>query len=350
MDANKIDWATYNPWIKNDTLNKKIQEYIAFRDGKIEQDDFSWVIDDGLNSFKNTTIDDSIKYGLPNHSFGDLQAAKLFVCLFNPSTQKGYEKKAGEHQNGEDLSEYVKIEGGNENGEDFDSEIDFKLHVQNPTSVINKELNYLKEQYKLEQYPETGEERKKAYYLYSYFYPFFDSNRPKAFEKIKEIIQKDSIPGYPVANIELIPYRSKHKSDIKLTKNGLEELATAKYSASVVVNRIMLSMCSKDKDEDKPVFIFRSYTEWSRVISKFIEDEEAYITAVIDPDNYKKFKDTWKEYAFIFKNPQSAALHKSNIGKFLPIKNDEYIKINSIFDQMRLNCCNGFTEYSDFYS
>lgn len=317
MSRNEIDWEKFNPWL--DDNENYTEEFIRQVDlYNRNTDSFSWLLEDDVQVLKETY--NSLNYGIPTLVNGDVKNSNVFICLYNPATQVGYktaeDMSPSLHSKEEDLESYIELEVGASKVEciSFEDESNkyeqYYRHIINKKNILSLELAAMKE---LGREPKDDKERKKYYYLYQYFYPLFNENRPAAFKMISKI---EEIPNFNLVNIELVPYRSKNKADIKFKKGKRHyDLKVSKFAASIVVNRILASLL--DESREKPIFIFRSFAEWADTIDRFIADKSnsEYISGVLGPEKYAYFKNDfdWRNYAFIFRNPQSARIAKNNL-------------------------------------
>lgn len=337
MSRDKIEWHKFNPW--RDEKKQYTEEFKDQVDSYNENNNsFSWLLENDDQVLKKTYK--SLEYGIPTLVNGDFKKSDVFICLYNPATQVGYKteknKSSSLHSKEESLARYIELEVGKYKGECIPPKYEgdkygwYYNHIIIKKNILSLELAAMKE---LDSEPIDDKERKIYYYLYQYFYPLFGENRSKAFHYLYEKLGSQEETKFNLVNIELVPYRSKNKADIQFEKGKTHyDLAVSKFAASIVVNRLLASLV--DESRKKPIFIFRSFTEWADTIDRFIADKSnsEYISGVLGPEKYAYFKNDfdWRNYAFVFRNPQSARIAKNNLCRV--VNEQEYNTIKDYFD------------------
>ncbi|ATO45620.1 hypothetical protein C5L30_000166 [Companilactobacillus farciminis] len=339
---------TENVW-DNRAIEKLGGEYNKLYNSG-ENDDFSWVLDEDkevLNLNKMKVVGDkkeqkeisefntdtvTIKKGLPSQVHGNPEEASLFLCLFNPRVQDSKSiKKSKKNIN---VKTYVNIENNNDD-EYFKNNDGYYSHIIDNQNILAKEFKYLKD------HPKTN--INKLYYLSHYYYFLFETDGAKGSKakRIKDIIDDTfskndfNIDKLRICNLELFAYRTETRPKYKkyLFKSGksYRDLKSSQYVANLIIDRV------KDKTKDKPVFIFRAYDEWSRVIKQ----ELGIRMEIISRDEKlsgKNSKKVNKEYNSLFKDcfykfaSRGGSITKNNVkaistGK--KIENSGYKKIQS---------------------
>ena len=72
----------YNPWFE-----KKVRNLIKEFENALKKDskDFSWLnVEEGLSELESKKLE-NLNYGIPNHIKGNIDNARLFLCLVNPN-------------------------------------------------------------------------------------------------------------------------------------------------------------------------------------------------------------------------------------------------------------------------
>ncbi|WP_195701727.1 hypothetical protein [Companilactobacillus futsaii] len=315
-----------------------------------ENDDFSWVLDEDkevlnlnkmkvmgdkkeqkkISEFNTDTV--TINQGLPSQIHGNSEEASLFLCLFNPRVQDS--KSIEKIKKNINVRTYVNIE--NNNGDEYFKNNDgYYSHIIDNQNILAKEFKYLKN------HPKAN--INKLYYLSHYYYFLFEKdgangNKTKRIKNIiNDIFSKNdfNIDKLRICNLELFAYRTETRPKYKkyLFKSGksYKDLKSSQYVANLIINRV------KDETKDKPVFIFRAYDEWSRVIKQELGIQMGIISrgGKLSGKNSKKVN---KEYNSLFKDcfykfaSRGGAITKNNIkaistGK--KIENSDYAKIQS---------------------
>lgn len=175
--------------------------------------------------------------------------------------------------------------------------------------------------------------KKQSYYLFTYYSALFGgddaiySSLVKAYhegDKKKNEILKN-IEKLGICDLELFPYRSEN-NPFSAINGKIEDLSSSMYVASLVVDRYKHFVEIDKLDEDKrPIFIFRSFKDWERVITYYLEKYNIKI-------NNKLFKFDFKSDFMNCLKPLSsrnnASITKSNVCDY----NDEYIEMRKYFD------------------
>jgi len=197
---------------------------------------------------------------------------------------------------------------------------------------------------------------KEEYYLFSYYYFLLKKkgeSRKEYFNSIVNDLSNDEkdefmneVKEYKICDLELMPYRSDHISDIKYRKNymvknnpkyNITDLSSSMYVASIIVDRIKKYNEYRKDGAVKPYFIFRSNKAWMAVISKYIRDylpEESNWEGNVPSANYKEF--------FFTLSSSNGSLSPKNIYKFTEGDETESLEEemienskNSIYGEMK---------------
>ena len=270
----------YNPWSE-----KKVRDLIMEFENALNDDskDFSWLnVEEGLSGLESKKLE-NIHYGIPNHIKGNIDDARLFLCLVNPNIAlKDKKYKIGiksyfieaEKEAGGDSS--LKIIDKNSDREEF-----ITKHIVDcgeESSILYQELSKLKENNSLE-----GE-----YYFSHYFAHIcfeYLGKRKVSLNKLPEKLSEEEWKklldmSKLIANLEAFPFRSKNPGFTKGNSTSFaNEIVKSKskvgmLSARLIIWRIVkyLNEKSNQKNENelepvKPVFIFRRFnTAWLQSI------------------------------------------------------------------------------------
>ena len=150
-----------------------------------------------------------------------------------------------------------------------------------------------------------------CYYIRKYYAELLGKNRPenllvdKAVAFLVENLDWENKEKYlklHICNLELVPFASLNKKDIKLS--DVDEKFT-NFTASIILKRI--SNYLKNGGE-KPVFVFRSRKEWFERINIFI-NSEFVMDETFDIENSELL-----DYFYEFSS-QNAILSRNNILK-----------------------------------
>lgn len=368
-----------NPW-KQDKIDKQGEEYIKKYKGESDKD-FSWILDGDKKAIESVYDDNnnkdkqSIDWGLPNQVVGDPDTATFFLCLLNPRVQdadspygdfKGYVDK--ESLDKESVDDKV-IRNPDEYSED--KEFYYQHIIHSKENELSKEIREMKEKIErkdvfqfekqlddfdkkvkdlklngsdeeLKNYKKHHDPLKSQYYLYSY-YNFImrgskikvqKNNKSKKIEEngrdvqinlFKDNDSVDKLNQLKICNLELFPYRTESKPKGELDYCKLE---SSRYVASLVVNRILKS---ESNSEDNPVFFFRSYEEWSKVILEVLGEKKE-----LEGKKLMEKYNSMADHFYVGASSQSMAITRNNIRKAPKIIRDEdYENIEDVFSSLR---------------
>lgn len=267
----------YNPWSE-----KKVRDLIKEFENALKKDskDFSWLnVEEGLSELESKKLE-NLNYGIPNHIKGNIDNARLFLCLVNPNIALNDKKyKIGvksyfveaEKEAGEDSSLKI-IDKKNSDREEFITK--HIVDCREESSILYQELTKIKKNKSL----------KGEYYLSHYFAHICFDYLERRKVSLKELPEKLSEEEWEklldmsklIANIEAFPFRSKNPGFTKGKSTSFaNEIVKSKskvgmLSARLIIWRIVkyLNEKSGPKNENesgpvKPVFIFRRFnTAW----------------------------------------------------------------------------------------
>lgn len=267
----------YNPWPE-----KKVRDLIMEFENALDNDskDFSWLnVEEGLSGLESKKLE-NIHYGIPNHIKGNIDDARLFLCLVNPNIAlkdkkykigiKSYFVEAKKEAGGD--SSLKIIDKKNSGLEEF-----ITKHIVDcgeKSSILYQELSKLKEENSLE-----GE------YYFSHYFAHICFNylgrRKVSLNELLDILSEEEWEKLfdmtkLIANLEAFPFRSKNPGFTKGNSTSFaNEIVKSKskvgmLSARLIIWRIVkyLNEKSTHKNENesgpvKPVFIFRRFnTAW----------------------------------------------------------------------------------------
>ncbi|WP_414055795.1 hypothetical protein [Macrococcus equi] len=347
-----------NPW--NREYIKELLKQGYELNSKNEK--FTWILEEDRHLIKNNCS--SARFGIPTQVVGDYENAQIFLCLYNPGTHM----KSKQSQTIKNVGNYIKEELALENklesnfkkyaymkkmNEYYDynkedileSDIEkyYKHIINMEDNILSLEIIDLFDLFvlkysgkKIKNNIITNDEAKNiSYYLRSYysgaFYQekknsiqstinFFENKFLKLIdmhgEKAREVLLNE-LRAYSICNMELLPYRSSIKSDIKFEKNGLINLTSTKFVVEIILNRLLT-----DTDE-KPIFIFRSRVEWLKAIESYIRLNEkimSYIDENYSGDINKFMQDKLYPNFYVFSSTNSGSMSPNNIVKLTDFK------------------------------
>lgn len=312
-----------NPWDK-ETICQKGKEYIRNYNSDT-QSDFSWVLDDDKKALKLDKAD-SINWGLPNQVIGNPKTANLFLCLLNPRINDRTTPY-------KDFKGYVAKES-QQNPEEYFEDVDmyYQHIIQTNQNVLAKEIRNLQQESDFDKkwtdYKSKKTENnplRKQYYLFSYYYYLLRDGGSKIdFYRNLRNQPIDYFDNLKTCDLELFPYRTENAKGIHFQKGkSFKDLASSRYVASLIIDRVFDFSTS-----EKPVFIFRSYNQWSKVIMEVLrrraevnENEEVDEEELIDQYNLLT------DYFYEFTSNQNGAITEKNIHKVMKL--GEYDEIRN---------------------
>lgn len=305
----------YNPWKNAEGVNL-INEFINCLTKP--NNEFSW-IEPNRKKYKPAT-----RYIIPTHVQGDYENANLYICLFNPGVAK-----AIWNLDKNNLNSFIKsaqkekyIKRMFQGSETWEKDDVIKKIVQNE-NIIDQEIKIIYNNF--EKRPSFKELKQfinsECYYIRKYYAELLGKNRPenllvdKAVAFLVENLDwgnKEKYLKLDICNLELVPFASLNKKDIKLS--DVDEKFT-NFTVSIILKRI--SNYLKNGGE-KPVFVFRSRKEWFERINIFI-NSEFVMNETFDIENSELI-----DYFYEFSS-QNAVLSRNNILKARrKIREDEF--------------------------
>lgn len=274
----------FSPW-EGEEFNRLLE---SFQNGiKKNSTKFSWLdIDKNLSKLGRSKY---IRYGIPNHIQGDIEKARLFLCLINPNIEKIVEKNEGIgiqnfYNNSKALSSsdvslnILDTSGSLKINENF-----IKNHIINTSaesSILLSELKMIERKLpefnnKIELNSEVDSKKQKekfqkenAYYLTHYFANICMAHlgiekrvRTLAFE-LDDLKELKKMAKY-IANLEAYPFRSK-EPNFKFTE---VQSKVSMFSARIIIWRICKSINESTEKNMRPIFLFRRFNDgWKKSI------------------------------------------------------------------------------------
>lgn len=319
---------------KNDTypnLDKIIEKFLKYYQGDGEGV-FSWVEElNTLKDLKGENISyngDSANqhYGLPTHINGDYKNGLIYHCLFNAGTN-GVEDSIKTNASKDDadsktytLEEYYKIpekepKKGPEDINDIISESEegeivenLRYNIIGPDSLLTKELK------------KERKSDKRGYYCKTYYKEILEKNKDFYFdpdvtdEKISEMTNN-------MVNIELYPLRSKNKdgAEYKINKFSLFGAYIILYRIGKYLNDVEKNR-NKNRNIKKPIFIFRSFSDWKDCIIAAIKNQFNF-----DKDTANElFEYLYDNFFLEFSSPNAGSVSSVNVMKKVRIGNERF--------------------------
>lgn len=330
----KTNLEEYNPWINDGNGAQKINEFIRTYDN--EELDFAW-----LNHDRAAT-----KYSLPQPVQGDYLNANFYCCLYNPGVAENvwaseassvinfideftketstpyiqrmfdfcdkplfndvYDKIVNRenvlHQEMQIIKRRLEEIAGESPSKDWDTIVD-----ENIANIIIGEKN-----------PTGPKQEDSCYYIKTYYKGLLarkDSANylEDTIDNLKRIVKKQTVDSFdifknlPICNLDLVPFASKNKSDIKINKSNKVYINTYKrFVVAIILTRI--AKYYSDKGKEKPVFIFRSRADWFECIENVIKEDIYKEEAVSFKGIYQS---DLKEFFYEFQS-QSASISPNN--------------------------------------
>ncbi len=316
-------------------LDKIIKQFLKYYQGDGEGV-FSWVKE--LNKLAEDIEGENISYdgdsanqhyGLPTHINGDYKNGLIYHCLFNAGTNDVDDSLK---TNNCSLEEYYKIpEKDDEKGpkdineliskdEDLKDKIkkdkikkdkikNVRNNIIGPDSLLTKELKNER----------NGAER--GYYCKEYYQEILEKNKDFYFNPDvtdEEISEKTN----NMVNIELYPLRSKDKKGAKYKLNKF-----SLFGAYIILYRIgkYLNEVKGDRNIKKPIFIFRSFSDWKDCIIAAIKNQFNF-----DKDTANElFEYLYDNFFLEFSSYQSGSVSSTNLVKKVRIGNERFDKMTA---------------------
>lgn len=290
---------------------------------KVGNDEFSWLKEFNVDLSKENKSA-NIHYGIPTHVHGNYKDGIIYLCLFNPSVSGIDDKVLTDvgikgYYNSKTINDYMKNNGidsevnnesdkirksleewlkGNEsiNQEELNNKI-CKYIISSEESILTREIK------------EIAPFIKNEYYTYNYLREVL--KLPKLLISTKE---KNYRTANKVVNLELVPFRTKEKSD---NFNGYTDEKISIFGAYIIWYRIGKYLRSK-KIEERPKFIFRSFDidglSWKKLLKKslsyIVDNKDKHL---IDDFIYDLFGEFFFSYTG---NGRNAILSDNNLVYF----------------------------------
>ncbi|WCG35917.1 hypothetical protein [Companilactobacillus farciminis] len=355
---------------RNEEINNKAEIYKEAFNKEKEIKDFSWVLDADKKVLKlgrNSKDVNSIKWGIPNMVIGNPESADFYLCLLNPrvedatksvkNVQEYILKETGKISKDEITEEKKNSQNYLRNEFYFDVD-DYKKHIdnyderksENVSNVLSNEMKNLQEIIKddkneytdfqswhdayTKKYEELSDNKKnkykknnpflQAYYLHSYYNFLFRSqfsggNELAVFNGLydKQMNESSKIKSLKICDLELFPYRTESKPSDTLFKKGksYKDLKSSQYVADLIIKRIL------DYNKKEPIFVFRSYREWFKVIEYELAkglgciEDGGELTREEELELLKKYDTKLWPCFYGFSSVQSGSLSKNNVEK-----------------------------------
>lgn len=310
-------------------LDKIIEKFLKYHKGNADGI-FSWV--EELNELAKDSEGENISYngdsanqhyGLPTHINGDYKNGLIYHCLFNAGTNDVEDSLT---TNNCTLEEYYKIpEKDDEKGPKDINELiskgkglndkikNVRNNIIGPESILTKEL-------KIER---KGEKRR--YYCKTYYKEILEKNKDFYFDpniSDKEIAKITN----NMVNIELYPLRSKNKNgaEYKINKFSLFGAYIILYRIGKYLNDVEKNR-NKNRNIKKPIFIFRSFSDWKDCIIAAIKNQFNF-----DKDTANElFEYLYDNFFLEFSSPNAGSVSSVNVMKKVRIGNEGFDKMTA---------------------
>ncbi len=355
-------------WSNHDDydIREKAREYIDLYNSNGNSDHFSFVHPEDEPYIKTDGCN-AVRWGIPNQVLGDIEKAKFIFGLYNPGTQM----KTGIGNKCKNINEYVEEEQKEEDNtgtvsvnfdsKEYSDDSNFYLeHVISDENIMSQELKKLYKVFKGNWgavQKENGDYdskvvKKIAYYLSAYYSKVFMDNGPKngfqnsmiyycnLFEKMEraKVIVKENSLNYDVekafnqaveniaiCNVEMVPYRSNMKGDIKKSKKKeLVDLPSTSIVANLIVEKLIV-------DTDT-IAIFRSFSPEKKTGWRYVLERNAEEQGI-------NFKENIKPALYHFSG-QNAAFSKNNIKAYDTSAQNSQKKvdaaINTLLEELKI--------------
>lgn len=366
-----------NPYLKDDGkfFDKIVGDFCKSLKSENSNEDFSWLKKFGVIS-EGEKYKSNVNYAIPTHVHGDYKNGLIYLCLLNPGMQIGDEESYNNIKSYyEDLANKIEKSLSTENAKsdyyfyeqmdleiknnykNLDKEMVKEYIYDEKTSILTKELVKIKHYLKTHEFDKKWNKLEKKdeltrniYYIWTYFKPLLEitdekiknsnylnnhnlSDDYKLYGESKD--KAEIVTTNKVVNIELCPFRSKNADAVeKLSKTDY-----GMFSAYIILYRIGKYLNDLDEfrnDErkylEKPVFIFRSYGEWYKKMSKCLKE------IIKNENNIKLTDEIIKEYLtmirgdyFYYFPNQGAIISQKNLRKF--VSKDEFNGIKGLINK-----------------
>ena len=308
------DISVYNPW-ENGKGKQLIDKFLNSLTQ--QNNDFSWVELNGKR-YKPAT-----RYIIPTHVQGDYENAILYQCLYNPGVadsiwkleDTGIREFIKRAKNKEDY-----IERMFQDYQNFSVE-DVKNKIVQKDNILYQEIKLILGKFskKPDHQLLTKFIKSECYYIKSYYKALLGEKGEgknlldKAANRLlEEWDNLEKYQGVRICNLELVPFASLNKKDIKLS--DVDKKIT-NFTVSIILKRISNYL---KYGGEKPVFVFRSRKEWFERINIFI-NSEFVMNETFDIENSELI-----DYFYEFSS-QNAVLSRNNILKATrKIREDEF--------------------------
>ena len=304
----------YNPWKNAEGVNL-INEFINCLTQS--NDDFSW-IEPNRGKYKPAT-----RYIIPIHVQGDYENAILYQCLYNPGVADSIWKLEDTN-----ICEFIEQAKNKENyikrvfpdNQNFSVE-DVRNKIVQKDNILYQEIELIfgkfptKPDYQLlKEFVES-----ECHYIKSYYYALLGERGEgknlldKAINRLLEDWDNlEKYQGLRICNLELVPFASRKKEDITLSK---VPKTLTDFTVSIILKRISNHLKG---NSERPVFIFRSRKDWFERINRFIKSEFEI------KESFDIEKTDLLDYFYEFSS-QNAVLSRNNIIEVRPkISEDEF--------------------------
>lgn len=333
----KIDTAEqllekYNPWHDMDNLIDSFKKALSSNSKS-----FSWTSID--ETYKNISVTKYEKYGIPNHVKGDIENARLYLCLTNPNIAEIVNDEVGifdfykSYENIISSDESLKILD-NDKIPNINSFL--KNHIMDTSeesSILYQELKRIK----------NGAKQKDTYYLLHYF-----ANICIAYLELnKNVKKKDEVKVTTFADklnnkkLNLLINMSKHISNLESypfrSSNPNYNLAQVKsdvnmFSARIIIWRVVKTEIerknSTEKNLSKPVFIFRRFNDaWKNSIEYVLQEDLKFTKK----ETQKLISELHNNY-FLTVFPQEYKQTFRSIGRKSLYRNDSPISEDNFYE------------------
>ena len=308
------DISVYNPW-ENGKGKQLIDKFLNSLTQ--QNNDFSWVELNGKR-YKPAT-----RYIIPTHVQGDYENAILYQCLYNPGVadsiwkleDTGIREFIKRAKNEEDY-----IERMFQDYQNFSVE-DVRKKIVQKDNILYQEIQLI-----LGKFPEKPDHQSlkkfvesECYYIKSYYKALLGEKRKgknlldKAINRLLEDWDNlEKYQGLRICNLELVPFASRKKEDITLSK---VPKTLTDFTVSIILKRISNHLKG---NSERPVFIFRSRKDWFERINRFIKSEFEI------KESFDIEKTDLLDYFYEFSS-QNAVLSRNNIIEVRPkISEDEF--------------------------
>ncbi len=315
------DISDYNPW-KNGKGEQLIVEFLNCLTQ--QNNDFSWIELNG-KKYKPAT-----RYIIPTHVQGDYENANLYQCLYNPGVADSiWELKdtnicefIEQAKNKENYIKRMFQDYQNFSVEDVRNKVeDVRNKIVQKDNILHQEIKLILGEFseKPDHQSLTEFVESECYYIKSYYNALLGERGEgknlldKAVNRLLEDWDNlEKYQGLRICNLELVPFASKKKEDITLSKVSK---TFTDFTVSIILKRISNHLKG---NSERPVFVFRSRKEWFERLNRFIKSEFEV------KESFDIEKTDLLDYFYEFSS-QNAVLSRNNIIEVRPkISEDEF--------------------------